>query len=88
MSNTIIYSLVVIYTREHPLMMSDFRGGGPDEGSEKTPKYQTLEDKNWTSGGWGSKIFKNRRTSLMDVPQGNEKTCNNACSDTVTITNE
>ena len=52
-------------------MMSDFREDGG--GSEMTPKNrtlegknQTLEDKNW--GDRGSKIVKNRRTSLMDVP--------------------
>ena len=44
-------------------MMSDFKG---DEVCEMTPKNQTLEDKNW--GDRGSKIVKNRRTSLMDVP--------------------
>ena len=47
-------------------MMSDFRGDG---GSEMTPKNRTLEGKNRTLG-WdgGSKIVKNRRTSLMDDP--------------------
>ena len=34
--------------REHPLMMSDFRGVG---GSEMTPKDRTLESKNRTLGG-------------------------------------
>ena len=46
-------------------MMSYFRGDG---GSEMTPKNRTLEGKNRTLGGdGGSKIIKNRRTSLMDV---------------------
>ena len=48
-------------------MMSDFMGNG---GSEMTPKNCTLEGKNQTLGGGkeGSKIVKNRRTSLMDDP--------------------
>ena len=33
--------------REHPLVMSDFRGDG---GSEMTPKKRTLVGKNWTLG--------------------------------------
>ena len=33
-----------------------------------TPKNRTLEGKNWTSGGEGSKIVENRRTSFMYVP--------------------
>ena len=37
--------------REHPLMMSDFRGDGG--GSEMTPKNRTLEGKNRTLGGMG-----------------------------------
>ena len=38
-------------------------------GSEMTQKNRTLEGKNRTLGGeGGSKIVKNRRTSLMDVP--------------------
>ena len=46
-------------------MMTDFRGNG---GSEMTPKNRALEGKNWTlyQEGWGSKIVKNRRTSVMD----------------------
>ena len=39
--------------RERPLMMSDFRGDG---GSEITPKNWTLEGKNRTLGGRGSKM--------------------------------
>ena len=47
-------------------MMSDFRGDG---GSETTQKNRTLEGKNRTLGrDGGSKIVKNRRTSLMDDP--------------------
>ena len=58
--------LVLQSIRERPLMMSDFRGDG---GSEMTPKNRTLEGKIRTLGGDGrSKIVKNRRTSLMDVP--------------------
>ena len=50
--------------REHPLMMSDFMGG-----SKMTPQNRTLEGKNRTlRGDGGSKIVKNRRTSLMDDP--------------------
>ena len=46
-------------------MMSDFRGGG---GSKMTQKNWTLEGKNWTIGGRGSRMAKKSRTSFMDVP--------------------
>ena len=46
--------------RERPLMMSDFRGDG---GSEMTQKNRTLEGKNRMLGEMG---IKNRRTSFMD----------------------
>ena len=37
--------------------------------SETTPKNGSLKDKKWTlEADWGSKIVKNRQTSLMDVP--------------------
>ena len=40
-----------------------------------TPKNRTLEGKNRTlEGMWGSKIVKNRRTSLMDdLKEGGER---------------
>ena len=54
-----------IWLWEHPLMMSDFRGGG---GSKMAPKIGRLEGKNWTLGGYGVKKDPKNRTSLMDAP--------------------
>ena len=53
--------------------INDVRFKGGMGGSEMTPKNWTLEGKNRTLGGdGGSKIVKNRRTSLMDAPLCNE----------------
>ena len=56
------------HKRERSLMMSD-------RGSEMTPKNRILEGKNRKlEGMWGSKIVKNRRTSLMDdLKEGGER---------------
>ena len=51
--------------REHPLMMSDFRG----EGSEMTPKNRKLEGKNrMLEGDMGSKRLKIVRHHLWMIP--------------------
>ena len=55
--------------REHPLMMSDLRGGW---GSEMTPKNRTLEGENRTKGGCrikkSSDIVNGRSLSFLIFP--------------------
>ena len=46
-----------VQIKERQLMMSDFRGEGG--GSKMTQKYWTLESKNRTLGGGGSKMVAN-----------------------------
>ena len=60
-----VFLFKVIHTllREHPLMMSDFRG---DVASEMTPKNRTLEVKNRTSGGMGVKNCQNSSDIIYD----------------------